>query len=108
MFVLILSLICSLLIAIFAIQNAGLVTIQLFWITTDVPLVLVILGSTFAGALVMLLLAIWRELRLKLKAKQALKEENLKTKQTLKEESPNKSLPGSSDETEGKPSDTSN
>ncbi|KGK88249.1 hypothetical protein DP73_13210 [Desulfosporosinus sp. HMP52] len=70
MFVLILSLICSLLIAVFAIQNAGLVTIQLFWVTRDVPLVLVILGSTFAGALVMLLLAIWRELRLKLKSKQ--------------------------------------
>lgn len=69
MFVLILSLICSLLIAVFAIQNAGLVTIQLFWVTRDVPLVLVILGSTFAGALVMLLLAIWRELRLKLKLK---------------------------------------
>ncbi|SDG98456.1 LapA family protein [Desulfosporosinus hippei] len=70
MVVLILSLICSLLIAVFAIQNAGLVTIQLFWVTRDVPLVLVILGSTFAGALVMLLLAIWRELRLKLKSKQ--------------------------------------
>ncbi|AFQ44027.1 LapA family protein [Desulfosporosinus meridiei] len=70
MFVLILSLICSLLIAVFAIQNAGLVTIQLFWVTRDVPLVLVILGSTFAGALVMLLLAIWRELRLKLRSKQ--------------------------------------
>lgn len=75
MFVLILSLICSLLMAIFAIQNAGLVTIQLFWITTEVPLVLVILGSTIAGALVMLLLAIWRELRLKLKTKQTLKDE---------------------------------
>lgn len=70
MFVLILSLICSLLIAIFAVQNAGLVTIQLFWVTKDVPLVLVILGSTFAGALVTLLLAIWRELRLRLQAKQ--------------------------------------
>ena len=78
MFVLILSLICSLLIAIFAIQNAGLVTIQLFWVTTDVPLVLVILGSTIAGALVMLLLAIWRELRLKLKSKQLQKDQLMK------------------------------
>jgi len=77
MFVLILSLICSLLIAIFAVQNANLVTIQLLWVTKDVPLVLVILGSTIAGALVMLLLAIWRELRLKLKSKQHLKDQSL-------------------------------
>lgn len=70
MFVLILSLICSILIAIFAVQNASLVTIQLLWITKEVPLVLIILGSTFAGAIIMLLLAIWRELRLKLKLKQ--------------------------------------
>jgi len=68
--VLILSLICSLLIAIFAVQNASLVTIQLLWITKEVPLVLVILGSAFGGALIMLLLAIWRELRLKLRRKQ--------------------------------------
>lgn len=79
MVVLILSLICSLLIAIFAVQNASLVTIQLLWITKEVPLVLVILGSAFAGALIMLLLAIWRELRLKLKAKQPLKDEPIPT-----------------------------
>lgn len=76
MFILILSLICSLLIAIFAVQNANLVTIQLLWVTKDVPLVLVILGSTFAGALIMLLLAIWRELRLKLISKQPKKDQN--------------------------------
>lgn len=77
MLVLILSLICSLLIATFAIQNASIVVIQFFWVTKEVPLVLVILGSTFAGALVMLLLAIWRELRLKLRAKQLQKDESL-------------------------------
>jgi len=75
--VLILSLVCSLLIAIFAVQNASLVTIQLLWITKEVPLVLVILGSAFAGALIMLLLAIWRELRLKLRPKQHQKDESL-------------------------------
>ena len=74
MVVLILSLICSLFIAIFAVQNAILVTINLFWFTKEVPLVLVILGSTFAGALIMLLLAIWRELRLKLRPKQKQKD----------------------------------
>ena len=77
MVVLILSLICSLFIAIFAVQNASLVTINLFWFTKEVPLVLVILGSTFAGALIMLLLAIWRELRLKLRPKQKQKDEVL-------------------------------
>lgn len=76
MVVLILSLICSLLIALFAVQNASLVTIHLFWITKEVPLVLVILGSTFAGALIMLLLAIWRGLRRKLRSKQQQKDEN--------------------------------
>ncbi|MCO5386372.1 LapA family protein [Desulfosporosinus sp.] len=77
MLVLILSLICSLLIAVFAVQNANLVTIQLLWVTKDVPLVLVILGSAFAGALIMLLLAIWRELRLKLTPKQHPKDQSL-------------------------------
>lgn len=100
MFVLILSLICSLLMAVFAIQNAGLVTIQLFWITTEVPLVLVILGSTFAGALVMLLLAIWRELRLKLKPKQTLKDETGNKGLTSQ-----KSLSSQSEDPAGKQSD---
>lgn len=100
MFVLILSLICSLLMAIFAIQNAGLVTIQLFWITTEVPLVLVILGSTIAGALVMLLLAIWRELRLKLKTKQTFKDET-----TNKGLTNQKSLSNQSEDPAGKQSD---
>jgi len=74
MVVLIMSLICSVLIALFAVQNASLVTIHLLWITKEVPLVLVILGSTCAGALIMLLLAIWRELRLKLRSKQQQKD----------------------------------
>ncbi|HBV88863.1 MAG TPA: DUF1049 domain-containing protein [Desulfosporosinus sp.] len=83
MFVLILSLICSLLIALFAVQNASLVTIHLFWITKEVPLVLVILGSTFAGAFIMLLLAIWRGLRQKLKPKQEAKDESLINDQSI-------------------------
>jgi len=77
MFVLILSLICSILIAIFAVQNASLVTIQILWFTKEVPLVLIILGSTSAGAIIMLLLAIWRGLRLKLKLKQHQKDDSI-------------------------------
>ncbi|WP_075367071.1 LapA family protein [Desulfosporosinus metallidurans] len=95
MFVLILSLICSLLIAIFAIQNASLVTIQFFLVTKEVPLVLVILGSTFAGALIMLLLAIWRELRLKLRFKQHQKDESLNN--DLSDQSANSTLKQSDD-----------
>ena len=83
MFVLILSLICSLLIAIFAVQNASLVTIHLLWVTKEVPLVLVILGSTLVGALIMLLLAIWRELRLKLRPKQHQMDESLNNELTV-------------------------
>lgn len=71
MFILILGLLFALLVAVFAIQNAGLVIIQFLWIETQVPLVLVILGSAFAGALVTLLLALWREFRKKRKIKHA-------------------------------------
>lgn len=65
MFLLILTLCFALLVAIFAIQNAVPVVIHLFWMTTQVPLVLVILGSVFAGAIIVFLIAIWREFRLR-------------------------------------------
>ena len=67
MTLLILTLIFALLVAIFAIQNAAPVAINLFWITTEVPLVLVILGSALAGAIIVFLIAVWREFRLKRK-----------------------------------------
>ncbi|WP_425802716.1 lipopolysaccharide assembly LapA domain-containing protein [Desulfitobacterium sp. Sab5] len=63
MYLLILTLIFALLIAIFAIQNAIPVTIQFFWITTQVPLVLIILGSVLAGALIVFLIASYRQFR---------------------------------------------
>lgn len=67
MLLLILTLIFALLIAIFAVQNAAPVAINLFWITTQVPLVLVILGSVLAGALIVLLIAAWNKVRPKKK-----------------------------------------
>ena len=67
MTLIILTLVFALFIAIFAIQNASLVAIKLLWIVTEVPLVLIILGSAFAGALVVFLIALWREFRLKRK-----------------------------------------
>lgn len=63
MFLLILTLLFALLVAIFAIQNAAPVVINLFWVTTQVPLVLVILGSVLAGALIVVLIAMWRKIR---------------------------------------------
>lgn len=67
MTLIILTLIFALLVAVFAIQNASLVAIRLFWVVTEVPLVLVILGSAVAGALIVFLIAVWREFRLKRK-----------------------------------------
>lgn len=63
MLILILSLAFALLVAVFAVQNANPVAIQFFWTEASVPLVLVILGSALAGAVVTLLLALWREFR---------------------------------------------
>lgn len=67
MFLLILTLLFALLVAIFAVQNAAPVSINLFWITTQVPLVLVILGSVLAGAVIVVLIAMWRKIRPKKK-----------------------------------------
>ena len=63
MFILLISIVLALIIVIFAIQNATVVPIDfLFW-TTDLPLVVVIFCSVFAGALIMFCLALWRELK---------------------------------------------
>ena len=67
MILLIITLIVALLVAVFAVQNAAPVAIQFFWMIAEVPLVLVILGSVFAGAIIVFLMAIWREYRLKKK-----------------------------------------
>ena len=67
MILLIVTLVVALLVAIFAVQNAAPVAIQFFWMVAEVPLVLVILGSVFAGAIIVFLMAIWREYRLKRK-----------------------------------------
>lgn len=67
MILLIITLVFALLVAIFAIQNAAPVAIQLLWIVAEVPLVLVILGSVFAGALIVFLIALRREYILKRK-----------------------------------------
>ena len=69
MILLIFTLLVALLVAIFAVQNAAPVAINLFWIVAEVPLVLVILGSVLSGAIIVFLIAIWREFRIKRNAK---------------------------------------
>jgi len=63
MVILLVSIIIALIVVIFAVQNAAVVPIHfLFW-TADLPLVLVIFCSVFAGALLMFCLALRRELK---------------------------------------------
>lgn len=57
------SIIIALLIVIFAVQNSAIVPVQFLGWATDLPLVLVIFCSVFAGALLMFFLAMWRELK---------------------------------------------
>ncbi len=63
MFILLISIIIALIIVIFAVQNAAIVPVQFLVWSTDLPLVLVIFCSVFAGALLMFCLALWRELK---------------------------------------------
>lgn len=63
MFILMISIIIVLVIVVFAVQNAAIVPVQFLGWSTDLPLVLVIFCSVFAGALLMFCLALWRELK---------------------------------------------
>lgn len=65
MIILIVTIILALLVTTFAIQNAEPIAINLFWTTTDVPLFLVIIGSVLAGAIIMLLIFVWRKFSFK-------------------------------------------
>lgn len=67
MFVLMISIIIALVIVIFAVQNAALVPVQFLMWSTELPLVLVIFCSVFAGALLIFCLAVWRDLKYKIK-----------------------------------------
>jgi len=84
MFVLIISLLFSLFVAIFALQNSTPVDVNFFWTVQKVPLVLVILGSVFAGAFITLLFALWREYRNK--RRRLKKEAEFKKQEELKRE----------------------
>lgn len=66
MFILLFSILIALMIVVFAVQNAAVVPVQFFIWSTDLPLVLVIFCSVFAGALLMFCLALWRQLKHKI------------------------------------------
>ncbi|ADY56400.1 hypothetical protein Sgly_2109 [Syntrophobotulus glycolicus DSM 8271] len=66
MIILLISIMITLVIVTFAVQNAAAVTVQFFLWTTNVPLVLIIIGSFFLGALIMFLLSITKDLRNKI------------------------------------------
>lgn len=63
MFILLISILIALIIVIFAVQNAAVIPVQFLLWSTNLPLVLVIFCSVFAGALLMFCLALWRELK---------------------------------------------
>ena len=94
MFALMIFIIIALIIVVFAVQNAAVVPVQfLFW-ATDLPLVLVIFCSVFAGALLMFCLALMRELKHKMnkrpKVELKSKPNGLKTPENAGEKDPEK------------------
>ena len=74
MLLLILALIFALFVAIFAIQNNIIVSISLFFWSFQTSLVMVIIGSTLIGAVVLLLIALYVQIPMKFKLRKALKE----------------------------------
>lgn len=79
MIILLLSIIITLVIVTFAVQNAAAVTVQFFLWTSDVPLVLIIIGSFFLGALIMFLISLGRDLKKKINNKPIKIKENKDT-----------------------------
>lgn len=88
-FYLILSLVFAIIIAIFAIQNSVPVSVRfLWWNIADISLVLVILASALMGAVMALLPALTRQIKLMLRIRE-LAEENAKLQAGNKPETPN-------------------
>ena len=57
------SIIIGLIIVVFAVQNSAIVPIQFFIWSTELPLVLIMFCAVFAGALLMFLIALWRDMK---------------------------------------------
>ena len=65
MFLIMLSLVISLIIVIFALQNSSMVPIVFFNWSSEIPLVVLIFASVFAGATIIFLLALWKDVKRK-------------------------------------------
>lgn len=85
-FIFIISLIFALLISIFAIQNAVIISVNLLFTKINVSLALIIFVSVIAGAIIVALLGIKREFRLKYENKQLLKRIEQFEQETLSKE----------------------
>lgn len=63
MFLIMLSLAISLVIVIFALQNSSVVPIVFFNWSSEIPLVVLIFASVLAGAAIIFLLALWKDIK---------------------------------------------
>lgn len=86
--IIVLSLLFSILVAIFAVQNSEIVTVNFLWMKTSLSQAVVILGSALVGVLIMIPFDFFRTVKHKLKIREMsieikkLKEENSKIKNT--------------------------
>lgn len=81
--IIVISMVFSILIAFFAVQNAGVVEINLLWYKASLSQAVVILGSALFGVLVMLPFDVARTIKYKLKVME-LSGENKRLKEELK------------------------
>lgn len=76
----IVSLIFAVVVAIFAIQNAGSVDVKFFYAKFRISQAVVILGSAIIGAIIAVLLGLIKQIKLNMKVKQLTKEADNLTK----------------------------
>lgn len=81
--ILVISLVFSIIVALFAVQNAGIVVINLLWYKVSLSQAVIILGSALVGVLIMVPFDVARTIKHKLKIME-LSGENKKLKEELK------------------------
>jgi uncharacterized integral membrane protein len=108
MIILLLSIIITLIIVTFAVQNAAVVTVQFFLWTTNVPLVLIIIGSFFLGALIMFLISLGRDLKKKINKPIKIKETKDTASNQQSKPVQNEAKPGEQKQTEQNSTPTNN
>jgi uncharacterized integral membrane protein len=81
--ILVLSMVFSIIVALFAVQNAGIVVVKLLWYKVSLSQAVIILGSALVGVLIMVPFDVARTIKNKLKIME-LSGENKKLKEELK------------------------